>query len=41
MKRLFSIIILALVSVFSAQGEAFAKKKVVEPVATDSLTLLI
>ena len=28
-------------SVFSAQGEAFAKKKVVEPVATDSLTLLI
>ena len=41
MKRLFSIIILALVSVFSAQGEAFAKKKVVEPVAVDSLTLLL
>ena len=36
-----AIIILALVSVFSAQGEAFAKKKVVEPVAVDSLTLLI
>ena len=36
-----AIIILALVSVFSAQGEAFAKKKVVEPVAVDSLTLLL
>ncbi len=36
-----AIIILALVSVFSAKGEVFAKKKVVEPVAIDSLTLLI
>lgn len=36
-----AILILALVSVLSAKGEVSAKKKVVEPVAADSLTLLI
>ena len=36
-----AILILALVSVLSAQGEASAKKKVVEPVIADTLTLLI
>lgn len=36
-----AILILALVSVLSAQGEVSAKKKVVESVAVDSLTLLI
>lgn len=36
-----TILILALVSVLSAKGEAFAKKKVVEPVAPDTLQLLI
>ena len=36
-----TIFILALVSVLSAKGEVSAKKKVVEPVAADSLTLLI
>lgn len=36
-----AILILALVSVLSAKGEVSAKKKVVEPVAADSLTLII
>jgi tetratricopeptide (TPR) repeat protein len=36
-----AIFILALVSVLSAQGEVSAKKKVVESVAVDSLTLLL
>ena len=36
-----TILFLALVSVLSAQGEVSAKKKVVEPVAPDTLTMLI
>ena len=36
-----TIFILALVSVFSAKGEVSAKKKVVEPVVADTLTLLV
>ena len=39
--QLVTIFILALVSVFSAKGEVSAKKKVVEPVVADTLTLLI
>lgn len=40
MKRLFSIIILALLTASTAQGEVSAKKKVIEPVC-DSLQLTI
>ena len=36
-----TMLILALLAVSTAQGEVSAKKKVVEPVAADSLTLLI
>ena len=36
-----TILFLALVSVLSARGEVSAKKKVVEPVAPDTLTMLI
>ena len=36
-----TMLILALLAVSTAQGEVSAKKKVVEPVAVDSLTLLI
>ena len=36
-----AILILALVSVLSAKGEVSAKKKAVEPIEADSLTLLI
>jgi tetratricopeptide (TPR) repeat protein len=36
-----AILILALVTVLSAKGEVSAKKKVVEPVVADSLTLLV
>ena len=36
-----TIFILALVSVLSAKGEVSAKKKVVEPVVADTLTLLV
>ena len=41
MKRLFSIIILALLTASTAQGEISSKKQKIEPVAVDSLTLLI
>ena len=41
MKRLFSIIILALLTVSTAQGEISSKKQKIEPVAVDSLTILI
>lgn len=39
--QLVTILFLALVSVLSAKGEVSAKKKVVEPVVADTLTMLI
>ena len=41
MKHQLTILFLALLTVLSAKGEDLAKKKVVEPIAADSLTLLI
>ena len=41
MNKSTTILCLALVSVLSAWGEVSAKKKVVEPVAPDTLTMLI
>ena len=41
MNKVTTILILALVSVLSAWGEVSAKKKVVEPVVADTLTMLI
>ena len=41
MHKTLTILILALLTVSSAQGEVSAKKKVVEPVIADTLTLLI
>lgn len=41
MNRIIIILGLAFLTTLSVRGEVFAKKKVVEPIATDSLTLLI
>jgi tetratricopeptide (TPR) repeat protein len=41
MHRLLTVVVLALVTVLSAKGEVSSKKKVVESVAVDSLTLLV
>ena len=41
MHRILIVVALALVTVLSAKGEASSKKKIVEPVVVDSLTLLI
>lgn len=41
MHRILIVVALALVTVLSAKGEVSSKKKIVEPVVVDSLTLLI
>ena len=41
MHRILIVVVLALVTVLSAKGEVSSKKKVVEPVVVDSLTILL
>lgn len=41
MHRILTVVILALVTVIAAKGEVSSKKKVVEPVVVDTLTILL